>query len=121
MVPTGRAPPTVSPKMAPGLGFVGPDGSDGRAGLLREARAIDIPHRARSSTGPEAQRRDGFRPRLFESRRDYLRFEAIARIQGTEGESAEQTDGPGKGAPVSRVPEKTARQPVPITSLRAVA
>jgi hypothetical protein len=30
------------------------------------------------------ERRSGFRPRLFETRRDYLEFQAIARIQGTE-------------------------------------
>jgi hypothetical protein len=30
------------------------------------------------------ERRSGFRPRLFETRRNYLEFQAIARIQGTE-------------------------------------
>ena len=31
-------------------------------------------------------RRGGFRPRLFETRRDYLQYQAIARIQGAERE-----------------------------------
>lgn len=37
------------------------------------------------------ERRGGFRPRLFDgqSRREYLEYQAIARIQGTEGESNE--------------------------------
>jgi hypothetical protein len=37
------------------------------------------------------ERRSGFRPRLFDgqSRREYLQYEAIARIQGTEGEAQE--------------------------------
>ena len=34
------------------------------------------------------ERRDGFRPRLFETR-DYLRYQAIARIQGAEREPHE--------------------------------
>lgn len=36
-------------------------------------------------------RRSGFRPRLFDSqsRRQYLEYQAIARIQGTEGEPQE--------------------------------
>jgi hypothetical protein len=35
------------------------------------------------------ERRGGFRPRLFDaqSRRHYLEYQAIARIQGSEGES----------------------------------
>jgi hypothetical protein len=40
-------------------------------------------------------RRGGFRPRLFDgqSRRDFLEYQAIARIQGTEGE-AQEPQGP---------------------------
>lgn len=39
------------------------------------------------------ERRGGFRARLFDShsRREHLEYQAIARIQGTEGE---ETDGP---------------------------
>ena len=39
------------------------------------------------------ERRGGFRPRLFDgqSRRDYLQFQAIARIQGTEVQVPEPT------------------------------
>lgn len=32
------------------------------------------------------ERRGGFRPRLFDTRRDYLQYQAIARIQGVERE-----------------------------------
>jgi hypothetical protein len=37
------------------------------------------------------ERRGGFRPRLFDSRsrREHLWYEAVARIQGTEGEAPE--------------------------------
>jgi hypothetical protein len=37
------------------------------------------------------ERRDGFRPRCFDSqsRRESLEYQAIARIQGTEGEAQE--------------------------------
>lgn len=46
------------------------------------------------------ERRAGFRPRLFDSRsrREHLRYEAIARIQGTEGESQQPREpGPQGG------------------------
>ena len=37
------------------------------------------------------ERRGGFRPRLYDSRsrREHLEYQAIARIQGTEGEAQE--------------------------------
>lgn len=41
------------------------------------------------------ERHGGFRPRLFDSRsrREHLQYQAIARIQGTEGE-AQESDQP---------------------------
>lgn len=38
------------------------------------------------------ERRGGFRRRLFDGSREHLECEAIARIQGTEGESQEPQD-----------------------------